>query len=65
MEDRRRRQPAAAEFGELVPGQAATALAAATQRAEPDVHQGISELLQTCIVAGDSIILAPASEHAA
>ena len=65
VEDRRRREPAAAEFRELVPGQSATALAAATQRAEPDVHQGISELLQEFIIAGYSIILAPAAKHAA
>ena len=63
VEDRGRRQPAAAEFRELVPGQSATALAAATQRTEPHVYERIPELLQAFIIAGDSIILTPAPKH--
>ena len=64
VEDRRRREPTAAELRELVPGQATTALAAATQRAEPQVLDRVTELSQACVVAGDSVVLTPAAKHA-
>jgi hypothetical protein len=64
MQNLRRRKPASTQLGEPVPGHAATALTATAQRAEPHVLDGVTELLQACVVARDSIVLTPAPVHA-
>jgi hypothetical protein len=63
VEDLRRRQPPVGQLGELSPGQAAAALAASSQRAKPQDLKRVSELLQSAIVTGNSVILVPAAYH--
>ena len=61
MQDLRCRKPALAELGELRPRQAAAALAASSQRAEPHALKRVAELPQAYVVSGDSVILTPAT----
>src|SRR5690242_5799060 len=58
------RQPAFGKLRELCPSQVTAALAASPQRAEPHDLERVTELPQARVVAGDSVVLAPAAKHA-
>ena len=51
-------------FENLSQGQAATALAATTQHAEPQVLKRITELPPASVIAGHRVVLTPATKDA-